>query len=144
MIQSLTIGQAAKQAGVSVETIRFYERQDLIERPARKESGYRLFSRDDIRRLLFIQQAKSLGFSLAEIKSLLSLRADPDSSTREVKQFAASKLDDIEKKIKMLQRMKKTLKSLVGQCPGEGPKHQCPILEALDRNVGNGGLIKSK
>jgi Cu(I)-responsive transcriptional regulator len=132
MTKPMTIGQVAKQTGVSVETVRFYERKGLIEEPARKDSGYRQFTDSDIKRLLFIQQAKTLGFSLMEIKELLSIRADPATSSREIKSLASEKLESIEEKIKMLQRMKKTLKPLVDSCPGEGPKNQCPILEALD------------
>jgi MerR family transcriptional regulator, copper efflux regulator len=129
---SMTIGQVAKQAGLSVETIRFYERKQLIETPARKESGYRQFAESDIKRLLFIQQAKTLGFSLMEIRELLSIKEDPDTGSRDVKNLAQAKLNDIEKKIEMLQRMKITLKTLVDSCPGEGSKRNCPILEALD------------
>lgn len=131
-MNKLSIGQVAKQTSLSVETIRFYERQGLIEKPARKGSGYRQFGQQDIERLIFIQQAKSLGFSLSEIKSLLSLRADPDTTTGDIKQLAQSKLEDIEAKIKMLKGMKRSLKSLIDMCPGQGPKKDCPILEALD------------
>ena len=132
MANLMNIGNVAKRAGVSVETIRFYERKGLVEAPPRKDSGYRQFADSDIKRLLFIQQAKTLGFSLMEIKELLSIKDDPDTSSREVKSLALTKLNSIEEKIKMLQRMKKTLKSLVDSCPGEGPKRHCPILEALD------------
>lgn len=131
-MNTMSIGQVAKQAGLSVETIRFYERKELIEAPERKESGYRQFAESDIRRLLFIQQAKTLGFSLMEIKELLSIKEDPATGSREVKNLAQAKLNDIEEKIDMLQRMKLTLKTLVDRCPGEGSKRNCPILEALD------------
>ena len=132
MVNLMNIGNVAKRTGVSVETIRFYERKGLVEAPPRKDSGYRQFADSDIKRLLFIQQAKTLGFSLMEIKELLSIKDDPDTSSREVKSMALTKLNSIEEKIKMLQRMKLTLKSLVDSCPGEGPKRHCPILEALD------------
>jgi len=132
MANLMNIGNVAKRTGVSVETIRFYERKGLVEAPPRKDSGYRQFADSDIKRLLFIQQAKTLGFSLMEIKELLSIKDDPETSSREVKSMALKKLDSIEEKIKMLQRMKLTLKSLVDSCPGEGPKRHCPILEALD------------
>lgn len=132
MSDSLAIGEVSRTTGVSIETIRFYERQGLIDAPKRKESGYRQFSEQHVRRLLFIQQAKTLGFSLKEIGELLSIREDPKSGTREVKALAKSKLDDIEAKMKMLKRMRKSLKSLVDSCPGDGPKRDCPILEALD------------
>lgn len=131
MTSTLAIGQVAKRTGISIETIRFYERRGLIEKPSRKDSGYRQFGESHVKQFLFIQQAKSLGFSLVEIKELLSIREDPDSSSREVKALALTKLQNIEEKIKMLQRMKKTLKVLVDSCPGEGPKRDCPILDAL-------------
>lgn len=132
MVNSITIGHVAKRTGISIEAIRFYERKGLIDAPARKDSGYRQFAEDHIQRLLFIQQAKSLGFSLMEIKELLSIKEDPETGSREVKSLAKTKLQSIEEKIKILQRMKKTLKALVDSCPGEGPKRDCPILEALD------------
>ncbi len=127
----LSIGKIAKRAGVSVETIRFYEREGLIEEPARKESGYRQYIEVDVKKLVFIQRAKGLGFSLKEIKGLMTLRADPKTTSREIKQAAQSKLDDIEKKIKMLQSMRRSLKSLVDKCPGKGATSDCPILDAL-------------
>lgn len=129
---TLSIGQAAKQAGVSVETIRFYESRGLIENPPRKRSGYRQYQSRDIARLQFILQAKALGFTLNEIQELLSLRADTESGCRELNILGQKKLDDIEKKIKSLQRIRGTLKNLLDQCPGEGPKSDCPILDALD------------
>lgn len=127
----LSIGKVAKRAGTSVETIRFYERKGLLQEPQRKESGYRQYLEEDIRKLVFIQHAKNLGFSLNEIKDLISLQTDGKSTSRAVKDLAEHKLQDIEDKIKMLQRMRKTLKHLVDKCPGEGPTSQCPILDAL-------------
>ena len=132
-MDTLTIGQVARQTGIGIETIRFYERKGLIDEPPRRESGYRQYSDDVIRQLTFIQQAKTLGFSLNEIHELLSLRSRPGVSSREIKQMAETKLVDIEQKIKMLKRIQKTLKSLVDQCPGVGPTDECPIIEALDR-----------
>ena len=127
----LSIGKIAKRAGISVETIRFYERKGLLQEPQRKESGYRQYQEDDVRKLVFIQHAKNLGFSLNEIGDLLSLQADHKSSSREVKDLAEHKLQDIEDKIRMLQRMRRTLKHLVDKCPGKGPSSECPILDAL-------------
>ena len=131
-MNDLTIGQVARRAGVGVETIRFYERKGLIDEPPRKASGYRQYKDEDISRLTFIQQAKTLGFSLNEIGDLLSLRAKPGTTSREIKQMTEAKLADIESKIKMLKRMQRTLKKLVEKCPGKGPTSKCPILETLD------------
>ena len=131
-MQSLTIGQVAKRAGVGIETIRYYERRGLLEAPRRRDSGYRVFSQNEIRRLIFIREAKALGFTLAEIEDLLALRTDTRSGCREVQALGTSKLLEVEKKIAVLQKMRRVLKNLVTQCPGEGPKNDCPILDALD------------
>jgi MerR family transcriptional regulator, copper efflux regulator len=124
-----SIGQVAKQSNVSVETIRYYEKEGLIEEPERKESGYRQYKGEAIARLSFILQAKELGFSLKEIGELLSIK--PDAKCSAVKQLAQEKLGDIESKIKMLQRMRKSLKKLINVCPGQAPISDCPILEAI-------------
>jgi MerR family transcriptional regulator, copper efflux regulator len=125
-----SIGQVARQSGVSVETIRYYEKEGLLEEPERKESGYRQYKGEAIDRLSFIQQAKELGFSLKEIGELLSIKSDAKCNA--VKQLAQDKLDDVEGKIKMLQRMRKSLKKLINVCPGQAPINDCPILEALN------------
>lgn len=129
----LSIGQVSRRTGVSVETIRYYEREGLIESPPRKASGYRQYGDADVTRLAFIQQAKSLGFSLKEIGELLSLRADPARGSSEVRALAQDKLEDIETRIRLLQRMRRALKKLTDRCPGSGSTQDCPILEALDR-----------
>lgn len=127
-----SIGQVAKQAGISVETIRYYEKQGLLEEPERKESGYRQYSGKIIERLSFIMQAKELGFSLKEIGELLSLKSGANTACNDVKKIALEKLGEIENKIKMLQRMRKSLKKLVDVCPGQAPINDCPILDALE------------
>jgi Hg(II)-responsive transcriptional regulator len=131
-MSGFTIGRVARQAGVGVETIRFYERKGLIEAPPRRTSGYRQFSDDTVKRLRFIKRAQELGFSLSEIADLLSFRAVPSSSCKGVKQRAEGKLADIERKLRDLQRMKKTLMKLVEDCRGSGPIGDCPILDALE------------
>lgn len=133
-MKPLTIGQVARQAGIGVETVRFYEREGLIEEPDRRASGYRQFEEAVVDRLRFIREAKELGFTLKEIKELLSLKLDPRSSCAEVKERAEAKIDDIEEKIRMLQRMKRALGKLTKACSGNGPASECPILESLDTN----------
>lgn len=128
-----SIGQVAKQSGVSVETVRYYEKEGLLEVPERKESGYRQFKGDTIARLSFIQQAKKLGFSLKEIGELLSITSDANTVCDDVKQLSQDKLVDIENKIKMLQQMRKSLKKLIDVCPGQAPINDCPILDALQK-----------
>ena len=140
-MSTLTIGQVARRAGIGIETIRFYERKGLIDEPPRRESGYRQYGEEDVERLVFIQHAKTLGFSLKEIFELLSIRSRPDANSREVKSIAMAKLEDIENKISLLQRMQRTLQKLVEQCPGEGPTCDCPILEALEKEDSANGKM---
>lgn len=128
-----SIGQIAKNSGISVETIRYYEKEGLLEKPQRRESGYRQYNSDAIDRLIFIQQAKKLGFSLKEIGELLSIKSDANTLCSDVKQLAQEKLGDIESKIKMLQRMRKSLKVLIDVCPGQAPISDCPILDSLGK-----------
>jgi MerR family copper efflux transcriptional regulator len=132
-MNSLTIGQVARQAGVGVETVRFYERQGLLEEPARRASGYRQYGEDVVARLRFIKRSKELGFSLREIGELLALRSDPAADCVEVQGRARAKLDDIEAKIRDLQEMREALVKLAASCRGKGPVSGCPILEALCR-----------
>ncbi len=131
-MKPLTIGTVARQAGVGVETIRFYERKGLIAEPPRSESGYRQYSGQAVSRVRFIRRAKELGFTLKEIKELLSLRASPKSRCGDVRMRAEAKIGDIEQKVRALQRMKKALVKLTAACTGRGPVAECPILEALE------------
>ena len=130
----LTIGQLAKRADVGVETVRFYERKGLLEEPDRRASGYRQYDEDVVRRLEFIRRAKELGFTLKEIKELLSLKIDPSTTCADVKGRAETKIKDIESKIRTLQRMKRALVKVTKSCSGSGPTSECPILEAIETN----------
>ena len=130
-MERLTRGELARQGGVNIETIRYYERQGLLPKPSRSPSGYRLFSPEDVRRLRFIRRAQELGFSLKEIKELLALRIDPRGTSRDVRRRAEAKIADIEGKIESLRAMKKSLARLTAACSGEGSVGDCPILESL-------------
>ena len=132
-MKSLTIGRLAKQAGVNLETVRFYERRGLLPKPPRTVSGYRLFPADAARRLRFIRRAQELGFSLTEIGELLSLRLSRQTTSADIRARAETKITDIEAKIKSLESMKKTLRKLTRVCEGCAPVTHCPILESLDR-----------
>ena len=131
-MDTLSIGQVAKQVAVGVETIRFYERKGLLEKPKRNVSGYRQYSQEAIDRIYFIKQAKKLGFSLNEISELLSLRVDPDTTCDMFKARARIKVADIECKIATLQKMKLALVKLTKSCHGAGPTSDCPILDFLE------------
>lgn len=132
MQDRLTIGKVARAANTGVETIRYYEREGLIEKPARSASGYRHYRADVIARLRFIRQAKELGFSLHEIKELLALKVAPRKSCADVRARAQVKIADVEQRIAQLNRMKRALVKLAAACSGRGPTSECPILEALE------------
>lgn len=131
-MRGMTISKAARRAGVGVETIRFYERKGLIQKPARPgTSGYRTYPEETVERIRFIRQAQELGFSLREVQELLSLRADPRADAADVRARAAAKLDDVNEKIRRLQRIGQALETLVAACPGHGELGCCSIMEAL-------------
>lgn len=140
----LTIGQVARRSGVGIETVRFYERQGLLNKPDRTASGYRQFDEDVIARLQFIQRAKELGFTLNEIKELLSLRVDAETSCRDVRARAEAKIVNIEDKIQALRRMKNALVRLTQECGERGSDSACPILDALEGRIGKTTKHESK
>ncbi len=108
-MEMLSIGQVARRAGVGVETVRFYEREGLLEEPPRRASGYRQYSEQVVTRLRFIKRAQQLGFSLKEITKLLQLRVDAHTSCEEVKHRTEAKLAEVERKLVELQRMRQAL-----------------------------------
>lgn len=130
----LKIGELAKLTDTNNETLRFYESRGLLENPRRTESGYRLYTDEQVDRVRFIVRAKHMGFSLKEIAELLSLRVDREQSTcGEVKQLAEAKLAAIEEKIGELQKMKAALRQITDACcGGDKPAVYCTILNALD------------
>jgi len=129
---SLTIGQLAQQAGVGVETLRYYERQKLIPEPPRRSSGYREYPPETVNRIRFIRRAKELGFSLKEIDELLTLRAESEDQCAEVLARAQGKIADISQRIASLERMKRALEQLASSCSEPATSGDCPILDALE------------
>jgi MerR family mercuric resistance operon transcriptional regulator len=127
-----TIGQVARQAGVGVETVRFYERKGLVTQPKSPRAGYRHYPDDVVARIRFIRHAKDLGFTLSEIGDLLSLRAHPRSSCASVKRRADEKIADIDERVRRLRRIRGTLKKLAAACAQRETSAECPILEALE------------
>ncbi len=123
---ALKIGQIAKGAGVSVETVRFYEREGLLEQPARRPSGYREYSEEVVRKIRFIKRAQTLGFTLKGISGLLALKLDPRRSVREVKQAAEDLIAEITERIATLERMREVLKELTRACSGQGERASAP------------------
>ncbi len=132
-MEHLTIGQVAKLAEVNVETVRYYERRQLVARPPRSDSGYRQFPPEAVQRIRFIKRAQELGFTLQEIKELLELRADPQARCADVRTRAEAKIVDIEDRIRTLQKMKRALAQVTAACAGRGSTSECPILDTLDR-----------
>jgi MerR family transcriptional regulator, copper efflux regulator len=128
-MSTLSIGQIAEQAGVAVDTVRYYERNGLMTPAGRLASGYRRYGISELRRLRFIRRAKGLGFTLDDIRALLALSDERDVA--EVKRAAQRKLYDIDHRIAELQRVRAGLNTLIAACPGHGRAEACPILNAL-------------
>jgi Hg(II)-responsive transcriptional regulator len=129
----MLIAAAAQQAGVNVQTIRYYERRGLLPRPARRASStYRQYSLDTIRIVRFIKRAQDLGFTLDEIDELLELRGEPRRDRSRVRALAERKLRQVGSKIAELQAMQHALAHLV-RCCAAGTTLECPIIDALDQ-----------
>jgi len=131
MTPKLSTSAVARSAGVGVETIRFYERQGLLEPPRRRASGYRQYDQTAVEVLRFIRRAKQLGFTLKEIKGLLALRLDTTATRTQIRNEAKAKVADIEDRIADLQKMRDALTQLIEKCHGNGTIQGCPILGAL-------------
>lgn len=127
----MNIGQLSRRTGVPIDTVRYYEKQHLLPPPTRTASGYRHYEADDVLRLTFIRRAKTLGFTLEEIRDLLALSRADSGDMAAIRAAAASKLIDVEQRIAELTRIRDGLQSLVNACPGHGALDQCPILSAL-------------
>lgn len=130
-MEGLTTAKLAKEGGVTVETIRYYERHGLLPRPPRTASGYRKFSADYVIRLRFIRHAQELGFTLKEVKELLNLPVKPGSSCADVRRKAQAKIAGVDEKIRHLRAIREALVTMTETCTGRGPLTNCSILEAL-------------
>jgi Cu(I)-responsive transcriptional regulator len=128
-MESMGIGTLAKQAGVAIDTVRYYERSGLLAPSQRLASGYRRYTALELARLRFIRRAQALGFTLNEVRELLALSAKRDVAR--VKRSAQSKLEDVDQKIAALQKIREGLATLIAACPGHGRAADCPILQAL-------------
>ena len=130
----MRIGELSRNTGFQIETLRFYEKQGLLAPVSRTESGYREYDKESLKQLQFIKQAKSVGFSLNEISELLTLRVERDQhSCGDVKAIAEQKLEQIESKIKELNKMRNALHKIIDACcGGSEPATFCTNLNALD------------
>lgn len=129
---SLLIGDVAAKAGVNVQTLRYYEKRGILGRPQRTRSGYRTYPPETVRIIRFIKRAQELGFTLEEIEGLLRLRTMKGVDKRNVRDLAASKVREIQTKIRQLDAMAAALGQLVNTCTCELGVVPCPILEALE------------
>ena len=129
MGEMLTIGTLAKRAKVNVETIRYYQRRDLLEEPAKPSAGFRRYPSETVKRVRFIKRAQSLGFTLDDVTGLLTL--DETKACTETRGIAAHKLELIEEKIADLAKMKKALSRLIRACDASSSGAPCPIIHVL-------------
>ena len=128
----LTIGQVAERANVNVETIRYYQRQALVDEPTKPLGGIRRYDDRYVARLRFIKRAQQLGFTLEEVRGLLQL--DDGQNCRDARVLAEKKLVDVEAKLKDLKTMHRHLKVLVTQCQSAKGKVGCPLITSLLRS----------
>ena len=127
----MKIGQLAREAGVPIDTVRYYERNGLLPEPQRQASGYRAYRPEDVQRLRFVRRAKGLGFTLVEIGELLTLSDRREEDMAPLREVATIKLHEIDQRMAELARIRAGLQSLLEACPGHGALGRCPILGAL-------------
>lgn len=133
MTSGLTIGELAKMAGVNVQTVRYYERRDLLQPVDRKPSGYRVYDHEALRLLRFIKNAQALGFTLREIEELLDLQVSSKSLCGDVQRRAKIKLEQVEVKVRDLRSLAATLQGLIHICRAGQTTDRCPILKSLEK-----------
>lgn len=131
-----TIGRTARMAGVSADTLRYYETEGLLAPTSKTTAGYRLYDNDAVRRIRFVKHAQACGFTLSDIKELLTLKSKDSACCEDVRSLVVEKKLRIEHKLKTLQAMSRALDSLIHSCDGgRSPTDDCPILGALDDSL---------
>ena len=130
-MDGLTRGQAAKKARVHPETLRYYERRGILPEPARSPANYRLYSEAAVRRVRFVKRAQGLGFTLREIGELIALQVKPAASCADVRGRTLAKIAEIDRKLRDMREIKRSLTRLGKACPGSGGVDLCPILDAM-------------
>ena len=130
---AMSIGTLAKQSGIGIEAIRYYERRGLLSAVSRKSSGYRVFNGESLKALRFLKSAQELGFTLEEIKDLLKLRASKSTSCDVVKVRASKHLSEVESKIQRLEKIRDVLSELIKKCQKRKTSEVCPILDCFDQ-----------
>lgn len=132
MMEPMTIGQLAAAAGVNVETVRYYQRRELLAQPERPTGGIGRYPTSALTRLRFIKRSQSLGFSLDDVQALLSL--DDGRSCTAARSIGEHKLADVRQRIQTLRALEAALQKLVSQCSASNRKISCPLIEALMRS----------
>ena len=140
----LFIGELARRAGIPISTIRYYQRNGLIDDPPRRESGYREYPDGAIDQLRFIRSAQELGFTLQQIRSLIALRDAPEATSAEVRELADSTIADIRAKLVVLTAMEQSLSRLLSCCNGDSSVDACPIIIELETTTGGNHESKSR
>lgn len=132
-MKPMKIGEVAKRSGIGIETIRYYEREGLLQEPKRRPSGYRQYEEPTLERLEYIGRAKALGFTLAEIRELLDLSFSPHAGCDHIRQRAEAKISDIENKIRSLQKMRRSLGRILAACKTKDSPQDCPLVHGTKR-----------
>lgn len=144
----LKIGELSKQTGIGIETLRFYEKSGLLDKPARTYSGYRMYSSDVLDRLKFIKQAQVLGFSLDEIKKVIDDARAGHSPCDEVRDIVRKRLEEMDQRMREMARYRKEMAKTLEEWDrvGHAPGHICGLIESsnIEHGVGNKGLKKTK
>lgn len=138
--QSMRSSEVASQAGVNIQTIRYYERRGILPEPKRSDAGYRSYDLQAVRTIRFVKCAQQLGFSLEEIDSLLELAEGGPRNCDTAKALATEKISELESKIARLSGMRDSLRRLVVTCDRTPNKRDCPLLEAIEDDAGNQGV----
>ena len=131
----LTRGVVSKLTGCNIETLRYYERAGLMPDPARSEGGHRIYTDDQVRRLMFIRRCRQLGFTVEQIRELLRLVDGGDYTCAEVRVITVDHLDDVGRKIADLRKIQTTLRDMAAECDG-GDVPECPIVDVLFKEPG--------
>ena len=126
----MKIGELAAQVGCDVQTVRFYEREGLLQAPEREASGYRRYAQRHLQRLQFIRHCRSLDIPLPDIRALLTFAAAPDQSCSQVDGVLDGHIERVRQRLKALRALEKQLVALRGRCDGD-PSHSCAILDSF-------------
>lgn len=125
-------GQVARDAGVNVETLRYYERRGILQTPQRRGSGYREYTHEAVEIIRFVKRAQELGFSLDEVETLLTLAAGGPESCDSARTLATQKLEELDAKLRSISAMQESLRRLVATCEMPRDERECPLLAALE------------